>query len=499
MCLVDDTDQAKRLLSILLSHLYCIGGRHNSTLYTLPIFQDELLRRLWCCFYTLERELGLQTEGPALMRDSKVNFSLPRNLSNEWLASYSCDGRASCDLRLEIHEESYKNQNSPVLLTTYMKDRLWQARATDKIWGVLHHFTATKYEISQVLMETLEYSAQKAERLAITEAPTAFQESITLLEDEQSLQMGHRHLMHIVCHFTSASSLQCFVCYSDNQVDAYLYSSQKWCYLRLSIGQTALRQSRKAHRPESHDWDGVKYTCLHLIDDILISLDELPNEYPKFSFPFLGFWITSVRLGLELIAEDTLLEGCYGPTILQGLASLQNLASRTWLSARTTRSILSMGAGNQCSSALGSKRSSPSVRSTTSSKEATIRLPDMPHGLSGFAIPVCDESLESSNSPSEAPQALGNETGSGISHTIAAPVSIDSSEGHNDVDDSSSILIPPTSLMGLPLDATSSTISDNNEIDFTNILSHGVCEIGLDEAALYALSDIDMSPCGTSV
>lgn len=170
----------------------------------MPVFKDELLRRLWCCVYTLERELGLQTEGSFLIQDSNVDFVLPRNLSDLWLSSYREDTRSSSDIRLKIEEEIAKNH---VVTASHVKDTTWHARTASRIWGALHHMSAAKSEISSILIESLEYSTQQAEKMAKIWTQVVEQQQKPCWHEDRALETKHQTLMRIVCQAPSRPNI----------------------------------------------------------------------------------------------------------------------------------------------------------------------------------------------------------------------------------------------------------------------------------------------------
>lgn len=176
--------------------LISIPLHRSSNMDTMPVFKDELLRRLWCCVYALERELGLQTEGPLLIQDSNVDFALPRNLGDFWLSSHREDSSNSCDLRQELEEEVAKTR---LINVSFIKDKTWHARAVNRIWGALHHEFSTKSEISCILIESLEYSAQKAEQLSKMGTDSVDEKQKPCWNGDRALQKKHESLMRIVC------------------------------------------------------------------------------------------------------------------------------------------------------------------------------------------------------------------------------------------------------------------------------------------------------------
>lgn len=245
--------------------------------------------------------------------------------------------------------------------------------------------------------------------------------------------------------------------------------------------------------PNPLDKEGTKFTCLYLIDKLLTSLEELPNEYPKFTFPYLNFWITAVDLGLEMIAEDSLLRECYGTTILQGLISLREFCSGTWSSTRMTRKILSMSQLSR-SRRSGKRHVGNSTAGRPAlQKSALQKIPQTTISPLGFVVaeereiqsPLDKESssLDCGSTPGEASSAEMLE--SSINST--AHCNIDALDSPT----SPSHILPTAD----PLDID---VSMTDEGGLSNALSYGVSEIGLDGAVLYALSDAHISPFGAS-
>lgn len=105
------------------------------------------------------------------------------------------------------------------------------------------------------------------------------------------------------------------------------------------IALHAVERSKESGLPDSH---ATRFTCLHLIDEILRALNSLPDEFPKFTFPILHYWYSAVRIGLEMVGEEPLLRQCYGVPILEAVISLCECYTKTWLSSRISQNILGM-------------------------------------------------------------------------------------------------------------------------------------------------------------
>lgn len=254
---------------------------------------------------------------------------------------------------------------------------------------------------------------------------------------------------------------------------------------------------------DSPDKDGTKFTCLHLIDEILRALEELPNEYPKFSFPYLHFWITAVDLGLELVAEDSLLRECYGSTIFKGLISLRELCSRTWMSTRMTRKILSMSQMSRSSFSNQIESGNAALGwSSLQKSEVPKNTPETPVSPIDFMMPADGERQRSLHD--DLPFLNNISTPRDISSANMVDCFIDST-AYTKID----ALHTPTSLSQPPpiIHPTDTNFQitdclirsdkpplDHYKVCLSNALNYGVSEIGLDGAALHALSDADISP-----
>jgi hypothetical protein len=200
LCYVGSTEDARQLLALAISHLHNVGSR--SKLHLLPVFEDELLRRLWCCVYVLERELGLQTKGPLLIQDSNVEFAFPRNFNDQWLSKHLRDSTTSSDLCSEIEEEVSK---TPSVLVSSLSSMTWHARAANRVWGTLYHTLATSTDFGYILIERMESLVQKAETLGGVRTQADKHQNLSSCENT-SLGTKHRSLMQVVCQISSLSA-----------------------------------------------------------------------------------------------------------------------------------------------------------------------------------------------------------------------------------------------------------------------------------------------------
>ncbi|CAG7928513.1 unnamed protein product [Penicillium olsonii] len=202
LCYVGSTEDARQLFALAISHLHNVGSHQGSKLHLLPVFEDELLRRLWCCVYVLERELGLQIKGPLLIQDSNVEFAFPRNFNDQWLSKHLRDSKTSSDLCSEIEEEVSK---TPSVLVSSLSSMTWHARAANRVWGTLYPTLAANTDFGYILIERMESLVQKAETLGVLRTQTDNHQSSSC--ENTSLGIKHRTLMQVVCQISSLSAL----------------------------------------------------------------------------------------------------------------------------------------------------------------------------------------------------------------------------------------------------------------------------------------------------
>ncbi|OOQ89752.1 hypothetical protein PEBR_07204 [Penicillium brasilianum] len=459
LCCVDETIRARRLLSIAILQLFSLNRRERGIIDRKSVLEDENLRRALCCSYVLERELGLESEDSFLIPDSTINKILTVNLGGYRLSP----GRSEItDVPAPESERDDDFTPSDSVMASHIMAITLHAQATSGIWRKFHDDPAVKSGVDHFLIERLEMSVEEAHN--IVEAQQRKMRNRSPLESKTEV------LMQI-----------------------------KWCYLKLLVSWSILRQPQVLETLYKKNIERTKLTCIDLVYTILQALGELANEYPKFTFPYLHIHITTVELGLELIMEDSLLRECFGSIVLQELDSLSRRCFRTTTSARITRKILSIKQTARALSFTGTDTGIEGERrhfipQELKSSQCLLR---MPTSLESPSIHpgkdqemLLHEHLSYSTNGSSPDDMLSTETSLSSNQSItydsleAVPgilTSIDAS-GCDRFQGISSIIQGGNSSL------------DSPQTDFSNTFNYGVPEVGLDPAALSALSNAGISP-----
>ncbi|EAA64358.1 predicted protein [Aspergillus nidulans FGSC A4] len=296
------------LLSLAISQLHCQGCHQRDTLSSIPVVRGEFMRRLWCSVYALDRELSIQTEDEFMIKDINVDFALPMNLGDTWMTIHYDDNRSSSDLADLIQNEILKR---PTMEIPCLRETTCYARAASKTREMLcDKDTNNHHENSPLLIESLERYISGAFRTIV-----------------------------LAFHAENCQASQPSTEKQEIEKKGWSLRTIRWGYLRLLISLKALKRSKESDLPDSQ---ASRFTCLHLIEEILLALNSLPHEFPKYTFPILHYWNSVVSIGLEMVAEEPLLRQFYGGTILEAVISLREFYSKTWLSSQMSQNILRM-------------------------------------------------------------------------------------------------------------------------------------------------------------
>lgn len=79
--------------------------------------------------------------------------------------------------------------------------------------------------------------------------------------------------------------------------------------------------------------------CMNLARSIIEDFSNVPEEHPKYTFPFLQYLTGATITALGLIIKQPSFKSAYGDLTLEAARSLENHCRMTWVSGRMARAV----------------------------------------------------------------------------------------------------------------------------------------------------------------
>lgn len=214
---LDANERAEKFLALAISHAHHLGFHRSKVIRRMPVFNDEMIRRLWWSLYALDRRLAIETGHPFLIQDVNVDAPHPQNLDDEWLNRYKEDSKTSNELESDIKTALSKDPITPI---PYLSATTRYSRVLGKIWEAIYGANMTDVIPSSSLLEYLDQLISRAQVEVRPEFSDSYQAEPPNLEQTNPLRWlaKQQMLMRI-----------------------------RWLSLRLLIRKPILQQIGRAH------------------------------------------------------------------------------------------------------------------------------------------------------------------------------------------------------------------------------------------------------------
>ncbi|CAL5869127.1 uncharacterized protein PFLUO_LOCUS3355 [Penicillium psychrofluorescens] len=264
-------------------------------------FESEMCRRLWWCIYLLDRRLAIETGRPFLIQDVNVDVGFPQDVSDEWL-------RICHDSQSSVpNAASGANISSPV---PYLIAMTAYSTVIGKVWEALYGASTTEstpsHFINEYLMHLITQSQKEIQR-EFTYDPYSPTECRT--EGLAWWQVKQQLIMRI-----------------------------RWSALHLLIRKPMLHRTL-SHQQSSSETIENEVMCMNLARSIIEDFSNVPEEHPKYTFPFLQYLTGATITALGLIIKQPSFKSAYGDLTLEAARSLENHCRMTWVSGRMARAV----------------------------------------------------------------------------------------------------------------------------------------------------------------
>lgn len=288
----------------------------------MPRFDGEIARRLWWCLYLLDRRLAIETGRPFLIQDINVDVDLPHQVSDEWLG-----------ISHEAPNQSDMSQTEPVMTSVpYLVAMASYSRVIGKVWEALYGAATSESTPSPLLNEYLEHLITQSQRGIRKEFTYDPHRPLGLMAGSLAWwQIKQRFIMRIVR--PTSNSLQTGI--SHRLTNLIL---QRWTSLYLLVRKPMLQ---KAWAPDQLAPDAIEneVICMRLAQSIFDDFNSMPEQHPKYTFPFLHYLTNATIIALGLIIKQSSFKRVYGEVTLRAAQSLWDHCRKTWVSGKMARTV----------------------------------------------------------------------------------------------------------------------------------------------------------------
>ncbi|KAL4889514.1 fungal-specific transcription factor domain-containing protein [Aspergillus ambiguus] len=339
---LDANERAEKYLALAISHAHHLGFHRSKVVLQMPVFRDEMVRRLWWCLHAMDRRFSIETGHPFIIQDVNVDVPEPRNLSDEWLIRFKRDARTSSEVTSEIESELAQDFMTPI---PYLSATIRYSRIIGKIWEAIYgaHVTDTFPRASLLqYLEQLFHGAQKEikpEFSAITDSGTATNAASS---DSPWWRTKQQMLMRI-----------------------------RWLSLRILIRKSILHQNKPSSETKLDVLEN-EIICIQTGCQIIHEFQQVADEGTVSAYPFIHSLVGATVVSLGLIVKEPSFKNDYGDMTLHAAISLERYCHRTWVSGRMLRTICRL---NQIASRVLSSNGTLAVRGRNAGKNASSNSP----------------------------------------------------------------------------------------------------------------------------
>ncbi|KAE8150688.1 fungal-specific transcription factor domain-containing protein [Aspergillus avenaceus] len=345
---LDANEKAEKFLALAISHAHYLGFHRRKVVERMPVFQNEMVRRLWWCLYSLDRRLAIETGHPFLIQDVNVDTAHPRNLSDEWLTSHEDGSKMNADIESDIEGRAPDHLISPI---PFLSATIRYSQVLGKIWEAIYGANMTDVVPSSSVLEYLDQLISRAQKDVRPEFCEHHQPNPEDRNRSNPLWwlIKQQMLMRI-----------------------------RWLSLRLLIRKPILQQ--KSSPTESIPGAlETEITCMRMASNIIQEFRQVPQEYTPSAFPFLHSLVGSTVVALGLIIREPSFKATYGDQTLHAAISLERYCRMTWVSGKMIRTIRRL---NQMASSVLGDNGAEATRSDSSpfSSQGTNMMPHQANG-----------------------------------------------------------------------------------------------------------------------
>lgn len=100
-----------------------------------------------------------------------------------------------------------------------------------------------------------------------------------------------------------------------------------------------LHRPKTVHQQAAPEAIENEVVCMRLARSIIDDFSNVPEEHPKYTFPFLHYLTSATIIALGLIIKQPSFKSAYGPLTLEAARSLSDHCRKTWVSGKMAQTV----------------------------------------------------------------------------------------------------------------------------------------------------------------
>ncbi|KAJ5919298.1 hypothetical protein N7466_010241 [Penicillium verhagenii] len=299
---IDAHGPAEKVLALSISHAHHLGLHRNRAVEKMSPFESEMSRRLWWFLYLMDRRLAIETGRPFLIQDINVDVGLPRNVGDDWLTrSQSAPHESNLDQ--ETNEAGMTYVPYLIAMASY-------SRVIGKVWESLYGAATSDSTATPLLNEYLEHLTTQSQK-----------------DIDPEFSYDPRSPGNI-----DINGLPWW------QIKQIFIMRIRWSSLYLLIRKPMLKRAWSPNQPLPEAIEN-EVICMRVAQSIFDDFNSMPEQHPKYTFPFLHYLTNATIIALALIIKQPSFKRNYGQLTLKAARSLWEHCRKTWVSGRMAQSV----------------------------------------------------------------------------------------------------------------------------------------------------------------
>ncbi|KAJ5638151.1 hypothetical protein N7490_008030 [Penicillium lividum] len=299
---IDAHGSAEKVLALSISHAHHLGLQRNRVVEGMTPFDGEISRRLWWCLYLMDRRLAIETGRPFLIQDVNVDVGLPRNVDDKLLKQ--------SQRTTQLYNSDQATAESEMASVPYLIAMASYSKVIGKVWEALYGAAMSDSTSSPLLNEYLEHLITQSQKGIHKEF--SFDPHNPGSDGTSGLpwwQIKQKFIMRI-----------------------------RWSSLYLLIRKPMLQNTVALNQPVPEAVEN-EVICMRIAQSIFDDFNRMPEQHPKYTFPFLHYLTNATIIALGLIIRQPSFKQAYGELTMKAAGSLLEHCRKTWVSGKMTRTV----------------------------------------------------------------------------------------------------------------------------------------------------------------
>ncbi|KAL2853506.1 fungal-specific transcription factor domain-containing protein [Aspergillus pseudodeflectus] len=292
--------QSERLLTHTISRAQSIGLHREQTYTDMPVYENQMYRRVWWALYSLDRRISLEAEQPGMMSDGDITTEPPLNVSNEWLQKYVVSSATISQLKVEVDLEVSNTEGT-----------MFQVLSA----------TATYSRVIEAFQKTLLAAQSRGKGHGHIDMSIAYLDA--LMDDAQS-RLPERLKCVDVSMLSEEQPEGVYWCSNNHAILIHV----RYLVLKLRI---RLAAAATVSASEGYDFLTRQAECLEYASRIVQYLTRLAMVY---GVHYSQYVASCTTLMLRVVHSLPVFRRCHCDTIIKGVTILRDCTQNNAVAAR---------------------------------------------------------------------------------------------------------------------------------------------------------------------